>query len=131
VLSNCPEPVRGVFTKLIQGWHNTGQALYTNYPDRVYLRLTVEGHTFALCTLRSPKKTQGALIELYYPLSYYFDAHVEARRRYEQRIATIPGFRVHKSGARIVVEEGFTVREADRLLRVLQTLAQDVTENGT
>jgi len=126
LLTACPPALQEVYIKLIQTWYEAGQKLYTNKPDRVYLRLTVDGHTFALCTLYGPQKKRGARIELSYPLSYYFDAHLEARRRYEQTVAQIPGFSVHKSGARIPMGEEFTAKEAKKLLKVLRCLAEDV-----
>ena len=126
LLTACPPAVQEAYIKLIQGWYDAGQKLYTNNPDRVYLRLTVDGHTFALCTLYGPQKKRGPRIELYYPLTYYFDAHLEARRRYEQTVAQIPGFSVHKSGTRIPMGEEFTTREAEKLFKVLRRLAEDV-----
>jgi hypothetical protein len=151
LLTACPPAVREVYIKLIQGWYDAGQKLYTNKPDRVYLRLTVrqsahtqqqnapankpdrvylrltvDDHTFALCTLYGPQKKRAARIELSYPLTYYFDTHLEARRRYEQAVAQIPGFSAHKSGARIPMGEEFTTEEAGNLLKVLHRLAEDV-----
>lgn len=126
LLTACPPAVQEVYIKLIQAWYDAGQKFYTNKPDRVYLRLTVGGHTFALCTLYGPQKKRRARIELFYPLTYYFDAHLEARRRYEQTVAQIPGFSVHKSGARIPMSEEFTAKEARSLLKVLHRLAEDV-----
>lgn len=126
LLTACPPAVQEVYIKLIQGWYDAGQKLYTNKPDRVYLRLTLDGHTFALCTLYGPQKKRGPRIELGYPLTYYFDAHLEARRRYEQTVARIPGLSVHNSGARIPMGEEFTAKEARSLLKVLHRLAEDV-----
>ena len=127
LLTACPPAVQEAYIKLIQGWYDAGQKLYTNNPDRVYLRLTVDGHTFALCTLYGPQKKRGPRIELYYPLTYYFDAHLEARRRYEQTVARITGFSAHDSGARIPMGEEFTIKEAGNLLKVLHRLAADVS----
>jgi len=126
VLMACPPEARQAYIELLQGWHDAGQKLYTNNPRRAYLRLSVGQHTFALCTLCAPRKNRGAAIEFYYPLSMYFDEHVEARRRYEQAVARMPGFMVHNSGARIPVGEGFGQEEAVRLLKVLQRLAEDM-----
>lgn len=130
LLTLCPPAVQEVYTKIIQAWHNAGQQLYTNKSDRVYLRLTVDGHTFALCTLYGPQKKRGPRIELSYPLTYYFDAHLEARRRYEQTVAQVPGFSVHKSGARIPMGEEFTIKEAGNLLKVLRRLTEDVSSES-
>lgn len=127
LLTACPAAMQEVYTKIIQAWYDVGQKLYTNRSDRVYLRLRVDGHTFALCTLYGPQKKRGPRIELSYPLTYYFDAHLEARRRYEQTVAQIPGFSVHKSGARIPMGEEFTIKEAGNLLKVLRRLAEDVS----
>jgi hypothetical protein len=127
LLTACPPAVQEVYRKIIQAWHDAGQQLYTNKSDRVYLRLTVDGHTFALCTLYGPQKKRGPRIELSYPLTYYFGAHLEARRCYEQTVAQIPGFSVHKSGARIPMGEEFTIKEAGNLLKVLRRLAEDVS----
>jgi hypothetical protein len=129
LLTACTEPVQQVYVKLIQGWYDTGQALYTNHPDRVYMRLAVDQHNIALCTLWGLGKKRGPRAELSYPLTYCFDSHLEARRRYEQKVAQIPGFSVHNSGARISIEEEFTARDADELLNVLRTLAQDVAQS--
>jgi hypothetical protein len=128
LLAACPEPVQQIYVRLIQGWHDTGQALYTNQPDRVYLRLAVDEHSFALCTLWGPQKTREPRIELFYPLSYYFEQRTEARRRYEQEVAKIAGFTVHNSGARIQMGEGFEDREGEKLLRVLCSLAKDAAQ---
>jgi hypothetical protein len=130
LLTACPPAVQEAYTKIFQAWHNAGQQLYTNKSDRVYLRLTVDGHTFALCTLYGPQKKRGPRIELPYPLTYYFGAHLEARRRYEQTVAQIPGFSVHKSGARIPMGEEFTIKEAGSLLKVLRRLAEDVSSES-
>ena len=127
LLAACPPIVQEAYTKLIQGWYDAGQKLYTNKPDRVYLRLTVDSHTFALCTLYGPQKKRGPRIELFYPLSYYFEERLEARRRYEQAVVQVLGFGVHNSGARIPMTEEFTASEAEELLKVLRRLAEDVS----
>jgi len=127
LLMACPPSTQEVYAKLIQGWYNAGQKIYTNKPDRVYLRLTVDEHIFALCTLYGPQKKRKPRIELRYPLLYYFDDYPEARRRYEQTISRIPGFSVHNSGARIPMGEEFTIKETEILLKILRRLAEDVS----
>jgi hypothetical protein len=126
LLKACPSAVQAVYARLIQGWQDAGQQLYTNKADRVYLRLTVDDHTFSLCTLYGPQKEREPRIELDYPLFYYFDAHLEARRRYEGSVAHVPGFAVHNSGARIPMGGDASTEDADKLLRVLRRLAEDV-----
>ena len=114
-----------VYCLLIQGWHDAGQKLYTNDLDRVALRLTVDDHTFEICTLHGPQKAKAPRIELYYPLSYYFENREEARRRYEQGVARIPRFSPHNSGARIAADDTFTTKSAESLLKILCRLAED------
>jgi|GEM_PF-2965712 len=125
LLESCPKAVQPVYRALIQGWHDAGQPLYTKTEDRVALRLTVGNSTFAICTLYGPQKARPARIELYYPLSYYFDGREEARRRYEQGVARSPGFQAHNSGARIPMDNTFTVKNGEDLLKILRRLAQD------
>jgi hypothetical protein len=130
LLGACPPAVRDVYRVLIQGWHDAGLQLYTHTPDRVALRLTVDGHTFGLCTLYGPHELHGPRIELYYPLIYYFEKRDEARWRYEGAVARISQFRPHLSGGRILVDESFTEASAGALLKILCRLAEDVEAVG-
>lgn len=106
-------------------WNAAEQAVYTNNPRLIYLRLTVDEHTFALATLRAPQPQRDAHIELTYPLHYYFEARPEARQRYELAVAQLPGFTVDKTRARILLTESWGVAETVRLLQILITLAGD------
>jgi hypothetical protein len=125
LLESCPPQVQKVYSLLIQGWYDAGQKLYTNTLDRVALKLTVNNHTFGLCTLYGPQKAKTPRIELFYPLSYYFENREEARRRYEQAVARIPQFSPHTSGARIAMDDTFTTKSAENLLKILRRLAED------
>ena len=125
LLESCPPEVQKVYCLLLQGWHDAGQKLYTNTLDRVALRLTVNNHTFGLCKLYGPQKAKAPRIELFYPLSYYFENREEARRRYEQAVARIPQFSPHNSGARIVMDDTFTTKSVENLLKILCVLAED------
>lgn len=125
LLESCPPEIQKSYCLLIQGWYDAAQKLYTNTLDRVALQLTVNDHTFGLCTLYGPQKTKSPRIELYYPLSYYFENYEEARRRYEQAVAQIPLFKPHNSGARIVLDDTFTTKLAENLLKILHRLAED------
>jgi hypothetical protein len=132
LLESSPPGVREVYRLLIQKWYDADQKLYTKTLDRVALQLTVDEHTFGLCTLYGPQKTKPARIELYYPLSYYFENYDEARRRYEQAVARIPQFRPHNSGARITMDDdSFTVKSAENLSRILSRLAEDTSINDS
>jgi hypothetical protein len=101
--------------------------MYSTKSDRLYLRLSVRDHTFALATLYGAQHRHGARIELRYPLTYYLDAYLRARRRYEQVIGRISGFRVHNTGARIPMTKTFEKNEAERLLEAMGRLAEDVS----
>lgn len=125
LLESCPPEVQKIYCLLIQGWYDAGQKLYTNTLDRVALRLTVGQSTFGLCTLYGPQKTKAPRIELFYPLSHYFENHGEARRRYEQAVARITQFQPHNSGSRISMDETFTTKSAQDLLKTLCRLAKD------
>lgn len=125
LLGSCSPEIQEVYCRLIQGWYKAGQKLYTSTLDRVALRLTVNNHTFGLCTLYGSQKAKPPRIELYYPLSYYFENHEEARRRYEQAIARIPQFSPHNSGGRIVMDNTVTVKSVENLLKILLRLAED------
>lgn len=125
LLESCPPEIQKIYCLLVQGWHEADQKIYTNTLDRVALQLTVNGHTFGLCTLYGPQKAKSPRIELYYPLSYYFENHGEARRRYEQAVARIALFSPHNSGARIVMDDTFTTKSAENLLKILRRLAED------
>ncbi|HOU15696.1 MAG TPA: YbjN domain-containing protein [Anaerolineae bacterium] len=126
VLTTCSAAAQASFIHLLQGWHNIQQKIYTNNPKLIYLRLTVDKHTFALCTLRGADKKQAARIELFYPLTYYFERYPEPRRRYEQAVAKLPGFTVHNSGATIVMNDSFTLKNTEQLFKALQRLVTDV-----
>lgn len=128
LLQSCPPEAQEIYHLLIQGWHDAGQKLYTNTPDRVALRLTVDNHTFGLCTLYGPQKAKPPRIELFYPLSYYFESRVEARRRYEQTVTQIPNFNPHNSGASIALDDTFTTKSAENLLKILCRLAEDTND---
>lgn len=123
VLTASPAAARQVFVQLLQGWNAAEQAVYTNNPRLIYLRLTVDEHTFALATLRAPQPQRDAHIELTYPLHYYFEARPEARQRYELAVAQLPGFTVDKTRARILLTESWGAAETVRLLQILITLA--------
>ncbi len=127
LLGACPSYVAEIYELLIQGWYNAGEKMYSTKSDRLYLRLSVRDHTFALATLYGAQHRHGARIELRYPLTYYLDAYLGARRRYEQVIGRIPGFRVHNTGARIPIKKTFEKDEAERLLKAMCRLAEDVS----
>jgi hypothetical protein len=132
LLNACPSHVVEIYTLLIQGWHDAGERIYSTKSDRLYLRLSVRDHTFALATLYGAQHRRGARIELRYPLTYYLDAYLNARRRYEQEVGRIPGFRVHNTGARVPMTETFDKDEAEKLLAAMGRLADDVRiEEGT
>ena len=131
LMKACPPATQDAYRLLLQGWYDAGQPIYSNNPNRVYLRLSVDGHIFALCTLCAPKGKRGPHLELYYPLSHYLDRHVEARRGYEQGVARRAGFVPHASGGRIAAGEGFTVAEAKKLLAVLIGLAKESGSGGS
>ncbi len=126
LLRACSSHVVEIYVFLIQGWHDAGERMYSTKTDRLYLRLSVRDHTFALATLYGAQHRHGARIELRYPLTYYLDAYPRARRRYEQVIGRISGFRVHNTGARIPMAETFEKDEAERLLEAMGRLAEDV-----
>jgi len=129
LLESCPPELQKIYQLLIQGWDDASQKLYSNTLDRVALRLTVDDHTFGLCTLYGPQKARDPRIELYYPLSYYFENREDARRRYEQAVVQIPQFIPHNSGARITSVDTFTAKSAENLLKILCRLAEDVTNS--
>jgi hypothetical protein len=126
LLRACPPHVVEIYVFLIQGWHDAGERMYSTKTDRLYLRLSVRDHTFALATLYGAQHRHGARIELRYPLTYYLDAYPRARRHYEQVIGRISGFRVHNTGARIPMVEAFERDETERLLEAMCRLAEDV-----
>ncbi|NLS79437.1 MAG: YbjN domain-containing protein [Chloroflexi bacterium] len=126
LLEACSPEVRKVYILLIQGWHDAGQKLYTKTLNSVALRLSVYSHTFALCSLWAPSE-KPAYLWLYYPLFHlYFRGLDEARLRYEQGVARMPGFTPQNSGASITVDEAFTDKSAKQLLKLLSRLGEDV-----
>lgn len=127
MLEACSPEVRKVYILLIQGWHDAGQKLYTKTLNSVALRLSVYSHTFALCSLWAPSEKKPAHLWLYYPLFHlYFRGLDEARQRYEQGVARMPGFTPQNSGASITVDEAFTDKSAKQLLKILSRLGEDV-----
>jgi len=128
-LDSCPESTQLAYAHLIQGWHDAGEKVYTNKPDRVHLRLTAGSSTFAICTLLGPQRRRGARIELFYPLTYYFAEHTPARIYYEQAIAQLDGFEPHNSGARISTDKGIEMTTAKKLMKALLKLAASLRES--
>ncbi|GAB4451723.1 MAG: hypothetical protein Kow0031_34250 [Anaerolineae bacterium] len=125
LLEACPEQTRAVYIRLIQGWFDAGQKLYTKDTDRVALRMTANGSTFALATLFGPQKKRPPRIELHYPTTYYLGDH-PAGQVYETAVAALPGFEPHNSGARLAMGDQFKLPESEQLLTIITTLARQV-----
>jgi hypothetical protein len=125
LLAACPEAVQAIYVKLIQGWFDAGQKLYTKNTDRVALRLSVNQGTFALVTLFGPQKKRAPRIELHYPTTYYIGDH-PAGEVYEAAVAALPGFEQHNSGARLAMGERFGLADSERLLAPITELAAHV-----
>ena len=123
VLAGSPLPAQAAYTHLIQGWYDAGLPIYTNNARLVYLRIHVDAHTFALCTLRGAHGDKNPRIDLTYPLIYYFEDYPEAREAYEQAIVDIPGFAQRGTKGQITVDAAFGKAETEALLAVLSQLA--------
>ncbi len=99
--------------------------MYTNKPDRVALRLSVNQSTFALLTLFGPQKKRASRIELHYPATYYIGDH-PAGEVYEAEVAGLPTFEQHNSGARLWPGDPFGLADSERLLAIITELAARV-----